>query len=132
MSDSASIEHQGWLTTGEPVAADEPLRLFAMWFEEAGRTEAVDPNAMAVATADADGAPNVRMLLLKGFLVVAVGGIGSNSGALIAALVIGLVEATTARMLTPGLQEAVSFAVVLLLLLVRPQGIFGTATGRSV
>jgi pyridoxamine 5'-phosphate oxidase len=67
MSDTASIEHQGWLTTGEPVAADEPLRLFASWFEEAGRSEAADPNAMAVATADAHGAPNVRMLLLKGY-----------------------------------------------------------------
>lgn len=72
------------------------------------------------------------MLLLKGFLVVAVGGIGSNSGAIAAALIIGMVEAATARFLTPGLQEAVSFAVVLAILLVRPQGLFGTAMGRSV
>lgn len=71
-------------------------------------------------------------LLLKGFLVVAVGEIGSNSGALAAAIVIGMVEAVTARVLTPGLQEAVSFAVVLGLLLIRPQGIFGNPTGRSV
>src|SRR5262249_56076616 len=35
--------------------------------EEATRSEPVDPNAMAVATVDADGLPNVRMVLLKGF-----------------------------------------------------------------
>ncbi len=67
MAHTASIEHQAWLTTGDPVAPEEPLRLFATWFEEAGKTEAADPNAMAVATADADGTPNVRMLLLKGY-----------------------------------------------------------------
>jgi pyridoxamine 5'-phosphate oxidase len=46
--------------------ADEPLELFAKWFEEA---RAVVPlaEAMTVATVDADGAPNARMVLLKGF-----------------------------------------------------------------
>lgn len=71
-------------------------------------------------------------LLLKGFLVVAVGGIGSNSGAILAALIIGLVEATSAHYLTPGLQEAVSFITVLAILLLRPQGLFGNITSRAV
>jgi pyridoxamine 5'-phosphate oxidase len=43
------------------------LRLFAAWFEEATLSEPADPNAMALATVDADGLPNVRMVLLKGF-----------------------------------------------------------------
>lgn len=47
--------------------ADEPLRLFKAWFEEATRTEPADPNAMALATVDADGMPNVRMVLMKDF-----------------------------------------------------------------
>jgi branched-chain amino acid transport system permease protein len=72
------------------------------------------------------------LLLLKGFLIVAVGGIGSNGGAILAALIVGMIEAVTARTLTPGLQEATSFVVVLAILLVRPQGIFGSATGRTV
>jgi len=43
------------------------LRLFAAWFEDARQAEPNDPDAMALATVDADGLPNVRMVLLKGF-----------------------------------------------------------------
>ena len=39
MSDTASIEHPNWLTSGDFTEADEPLRLFAAWFEEAGAAE---------------------------------------------------------------------------------------------
>ena len=46
--------------------AQEPFALFAAWMEEASVTEPSDPNAMAVATADGDGMPNLRMVLLKG------------------------------------------------------------------
>jgi len=42
------------------------LRLFAGWMEEATRAEPADPNAMALATVDAQGLPNARMVLLKG------------------------------------------------------------------
>jgi pyridoxamine 5'-phosphate oxidase len=47
--------------------AAEPFALFQEWFAEAGKTEPNDPNAMALATVDADGLPDVRMVLLKGF-----------------------------------------------------------------
>ena len=67
MSDAAPIEHPGWLTGGDFTEADEPLRLFAAWFAEAKRAEPVNPDAMALATVDADGLPNARMVLLKGF-----------------------------------------------------------------
>jgi len=66
MSDTAPIQHPTWLTGGDFVAADEPLALFSAWLEEAAHREPVDPNAMALATADAEGRPNVRMVLLKG------------------------------------------------------------------
>jgi len=46
--------------------AAEPLALFDEWFAEAGEREPNDPNAMALATVDADGLPDVRMVLLKG------------------------------------------------------------------
>lgn len=45
----------------------DPLALFAEWMEDAKKTEPNDPNAMAVATVDDDGLPNVRMVLLKEF-----------------------------------------------------------------
>jgi len=67
MSDAAPIEHPVWLTGGDFAEADEPLRLFAAWFAEAKRSEPVNPDAMALATVDAEGMPNARMVLLKGF-----------------------------------------------------------------
>jgi pyridoxamine 5'-phosphate oxidase len=66
MSDTAPIEHPTWLTSGDFTQADEPLQLFSVWLREAGASEPADPNAMALATVDADGLPNVRMVLLKG------------------------------------------------------------------
>ncbi|CAO3419257.1 pyridoxamine 5'-phosphate oxidase [Azospirillum doebereinerae] len=43
-----------------------PYAQFTKWLDEAGRSEPNDPNAMALATADASGVPSVRMVLLKG------------------------------------------------------------------
>ncbi|MCC6888252.1 MAG: pyridoxamine 5'-phosphate oxidase [Hyphomicrobiales bacterium] len=68
MTDSPPIKHQGGLTPGDFTEADEPLRLFAGWFEDAKRSEPSDADAMTLATVDpADGLPNARMVLLKGF-----------------------------------------------------------------
>jgi len=53
------------LTTGDFVAAAEPFALFGQWFEEAKQKELNDPEAMAIATVDADGLPDLRMVLLK-------------------------------------------------------------------
>ena len=47
--------------------ADEPLTLFSEWFDDAKAHEPNDPNAMALATVDENGLPNVRMVLLKDF-----------------------------------------------------------------
>jgi pyridoxamine 5'-phosphate oxidase len=46
--------------------ADDPLQLFDSWFAEARNAEPNDPEAVALATAGADGRPSVRMVLLKG------------------------------------------------------------------
>ena len=46
--------------------ADDPHKLFEAWLAEARVGEPYDPEAMALATADADGRPSVRMVLLKG------------------------------------------------------------------
>ncbi len=53
------------LTSGDFTQASEPWELFASWLDEASRSEPNDPTAMALATADADGLPDVRMVLLK-------------------------------------------------------------------
>jgi pyridoxamine 5'-phosphate oxidase len=66
MSDTAPIEHPSWLTSGDFTAADEPLALFTAWLKNATASEPRDPTAMTLATVDADGLPNARMVLLKG------------------------------------------------------------------
>lgn len=55
------------LTTGDFTEEAEPYRLFARWLEDATASEPNDPNALALATVDSDGLPDVRMVLLKGF-----------------------------------------------------------------
>ncbi|WP_062943893.1 pyridoxamine 5'-phosphate oxidase [Rhizobium leguminosarum] len=55
------------LTSGDFTESGEPFKLFAEWLKEAGVSEPNDPNAVALATVDEDGLPNVRMVLLKGF-----------------------------------------------------------------
>jgi pyridoxamine 5'-phosphate oxidase len=48
------------------TAAEDPFALFESWLAEAAASEPNDPNGMALATVDAAGLPNVRMVLLKG------------------------------------------------------------------
>ncbi|ACI53891.1 pyridoxamine 5'-phosphate oxidase [Rhizobium leguminosarum] len=55
------------LTSGDFTESGEPFKLFAEWLGEAEASEPNDPNAVALATVDEDGLPNVRMVLLKGF-----------------------------------------------------------------
>ncbi len=51
---------------GDIAAKDDPIAAFEAWFAEASEKEPNDPNAMALATVDAEGLPDVRMVLLKG------------------------------------------------------------------
>jgi pyridoxamine 5'-phosphate oxidase len=55
------------LTSGDFTEENQPYGLFAAWLADAGGSEPNDPNAVALATVDEDGLPNVRMVLLKGF-----------------------------------------------------------------
>ncbi|SFO07071.1 Pyridoxamine 5'-phosphate oxidase [Cohaesibacter marisflavi] len=53
--------------SGNFTEANKPLELFSRWLAEAEASEPNDPNAMAVATVDESGMPNVRMVLLKDY-----------------------------------------------------------------
>ena len=46
-------------------AGDDPFAIARAWLSEAEKSEINDPNAIALATVDAEGLPNVRMVLLK-------------------------------------------------------------------
>lgn len=55
------------LTTDDFTEAGEPFSLFRQWLADAEKSEPNDPNALALATVDKDGLPDVRMVLLKGY-----------------------------------------------------------------
>jgi pyridoxamine 5'-phosphate oxidase len=66
MSESVKPEYYSGPQAGDFAAVTEPFELFEDWLTEAGKHEPNDPSAMALATVDPAGLPNVRMVLLKG------------------------------------------------------------------
>jgi branched-chain amino acid transport system permease protein len=70
--------------------------------------------------------PNVGAnFALIAYVTVALGGFGSLLGALVAGILIGETEALTAQLLEPSLKQVGMFAIYLLVLMVRPRGLFG-------
>ena len=65
---------------------------------------------------------------MKALIVVIMGGVGNMMGALSAGLLLGVVETSVARLGDPGLTLAATFALFLIVLLVRPTGLFGRYT----
>jgi pyridoxamine 5'-phosphate oxidase len=66
MADTNKPDYYTGPQAGDFAEVAEPFGLFEAWLAEAGKHEANDPNAMALATVDTTGLPNVRMVLLKG------------------------------------------------------------------
>jgi branched-chain amino acid transport system permease protein len=64
---------------------------------------------------------------MKALIVVIMGGIGNLLGAFAAGLLLGVAETAVARLVDPGLTLAVTYALFLTVLLVRPTGLFGRA-----
>lgn len=62
---------------------------------------------------------------LIAYVTVALGGFGSLVGALVAGILVGLVEALTALLVDPSLKQVGIFAIYVLVLMVRPRGLFG-------
>jgi len=62
---------------------------------------------------------------LLGFIIVILGGLGSLGGALLGGVVVGLSEALSGILLAPSLKSMFSFGLLILVLLVRPQGLLG-------
>lgn len=62
-----TMEHPAGLRFGNLPDSDDPFALFGLWMKEAVAKEPRDPDACALATVDAGGLPDVRMVLLKKF-----------------------------------------------------------------
>lgn len=72
------------------------------------------------------------ILALKGFAAVMLGGIGNPAGAVIGGLLLGLAESFGAGLISSQYKDAVAFLILLAVLLLRPQGILGTAALERV
>ena len=62
---------------------------------------------------------------MKAFVVVILGGLGSIPGAIVGGIVLGVVENVAAYLFDPGYRDAIGFALLILVLLLRPQGLLG-------
>lgn len=71
-------------------------------------------------------------LVFTGFVVVVLGGLGSLGGALVAGLMIGVIETLSAFYLPGGLKDSVSLAVFIVVLIIRPAGLFGQRGAEEV
>ena len=72
--------------------------------------------------------PNLGFsLILSIFAAVVVGGIGNAYGALAGGMLIGLTQEWATLVIEPSVKVAVGFAMLILVLLVRPEGLFGAA-----
>jgi branched-chain amino acid transport system permease protein len=70
--------------------------------------------------------------LLRGFVVIILGGLGSIPGALLASLLFGMIQTLTIAYLPSGLTDTIIFSVLFLVLLVRPNGLLGRAATGSM
>lgn len=70
------------------------------------------------------------MLGLKGFSAAILGGIGSAPGAVLGGLLLGVLEAMGAGFVSSGYKDAIAFLLLIVMLLVRPQGLLGAAGAR--
>jgi branched-chain amino acid transport system permease protein len=71
-------------------------------------------------------------VILKAFAIVIIGGFGNVEGTIIAGLLIGLIESYTTQFLQPGLVDIVVFALLLLMLAVRPTGLIAEKREENV
>jgi branched-chain amino acid transport system permease protein len=75
---------------------------------------------------------NMGFIGLKAFPAAVVGGFGSLPGAIVGGLVIGIVEALSGFYLPEGVKDIAAYVVVLIMLMVRPNGLFGQASRKKV
>ncbi len=69
---------------------------------------------------------------LKAFPAAVLGGFGSIPGAVVGGLIIGIIETLAGFYLPPGFKNVAAYVVLLIVLVVRPQGLFGQKTGKRV
>jgi branched-chain amino acid transport system permease protein len=78
-------------------------------------------------------APTVGFeLTIKGFVVAIIGGLDSRRGAIIAAIIVGLLESIGGLIAPAGYRDVFTFGILVLVLIFKPQGVFGEVAQREV
>jgi len=72
------------------------------------------------------------MLALKGFAAAVLGGLGNGAGAVVAGLLIGILESLSAGLISSGYKDAIALFVLLLVLFVKPSGLFGVSEASKL
>ena len=70
-------------------------------------------------------------MTLIAFIVVVIGGMGSIPGSLIGGVLLGAIETLAGTYISPALQQVVLFALFIIIILIRPQGLFGKGAGTE-
>ena len=65
-------------------------------------------------------------MILKGFTIMLLGGLGNVMGAMIGGIILGLVEVFSVAYLASSYKDAFAFGIMILILIVKPTGLFGT------
>ena len=104
------------------VGIDVP-RVAAIAFALGGSVTAIG-GALISTFITLDGSVGV-VFTMKALIIVILGGVGDIRGAVFAALILGIVETSVATLIDPGLTLAAAYLIFLLILLFRPQGLFG-------
>jgi branched-chain amino acid transport system permease protein len=71
-------------------------------------------------------------VIIKAFAIVIIGGFGNVEGTILAGLIVGLIESYTTQFLDPGLIDIVVFALLLLMLAIRPTGLISEKRAENV
>jgi len=110
-------------TNASKLVGIDVMRISALAFALGGAITAVGGTLISTfITLDA----SVGVIFtMKALIIVIMGGVGDIRGAIVAALILGLVETAVATLLDPGLTLVAAYAIFLLVLLFRPQGLFG-------
>jgi branched-chain amino acid transport system permease protein len=72
------------------------------------------------------------MLGLKGFCAAIIGGLSGGLGTVLGGLLLGMLESLGAGLISSGYKDAIAFIILLLILFIRPQGLFGRAQSERV
>ena len=76
--------------------------------------------------------PNTGLLGIKAFAAAVIGGFGSLPGALAGGLIVGLIEPFAARYVASGYSQIAPYAMLILVLLIRPRGLFAQVHAKKV